>query len=122
MTRVTYTADGGHYRVGGVGFDPGDTKDVDGELADYLRDHEDFDVVEDAADEVGETSDLGDGAVEVEPPFDPSDQTVDELSERVEDIDDVDLLDALYHAEDTGKSRTTALETISSRYYDELEG
>lgn len=52
MTQVTYTADGGHYRVGGVGFDPGDTKDVNTELASYLSDHPDF-KVEDAADDEG---------------------------------------------------------------------
>jgi len=47
MPRVQYTADGGYYRVGGYGFDPGDEKDVDEELAEYLADHDDFDVVDD---------------------------------------------------------------------------
>jgi hypothetical protein len=50
MPTVRYTADGGHYRVGGYGFDPGDEKDVDDDdLVDYLADHEDFEVLGDSA-------------------------------------------------------------------------
>jgi hypothetical protein len=45
MPEVRYTAAGGHYLVGGHGFDPGDVREVDAELADYLADHEDFEVV-----------------------------------------------------------------------------
>ena len=52
MVRVRYTADGGHYRVGGRGYDPGQEQDVDEELAEYLEDHDDFEVVgETAGDE-----------------------------------------------------------------------
>lgn len=47
--RVRYTADGGHYRVGGHGFDPGDVRDVDEDLGEYLEDHDDFEVVEETA-------------------------------------------------------------------------
>ncbi len=55
MPTVRYTADAGHYRVGGHGFDPGDERDVDADLADYLADHDDFEVVGDA--EGGEDDD-----------------------------------------------------------------
>jgi hypothetical protein len=45
MLRVRYTADGGHYRVSGYGFDPGDEHEVDRELASYLSDRDDFVVI-----------------------------------------------------------------------------
>lgn len=50
MPRVRYTAEGGHYRVGGVGFDPGQEKDVDQDLAEYLEGVDEFDVVYEASD------------------------------------------------------------------------
>ena len=48
MPTVKYTADGGTYRVGGYGFEPGDKHDVDDDLAGYLADHEDFEVIDGA--------------------------------------------------------------------------
>jgi len=62
MPEVTYTG-GGHYRVGGYGFDPNDEKNVDDELASYLEDVDDFEVV----------GDSDDGGQEDEPPDDKSD-------------------------------------------------
>lgn len=53
MPRLRYTG-GGTYRVGGYGFEPGGVNDVDGELAEYLADREDFEVVDDVAEERGE--------------------------------------------------------------------
>jgi hypothetical protein len=50
MPTVRYTG-GGTYRVDGVGFDPGDEKDVNRELADYLTDRDDFEMVDDAGDD-----------------------------------------------------------------------
>lgn len=50
MPTVRYTG-GGHYRVGGEGFDPGQAKDVDAELAAYLEDVDGFEVVDEAGDE-----------------------------------------------------------------------
>ena len=51
MPTVRYTADGGTYRVAGHSFEPGDERDVDDELADYLADHEGFEVVDADADD-----------------------------------------------------------------------
>ena len=65
MTTVRYTADGGTYRVGGHSFEPGDERDVDDELAGYLADHEDFEVVGDTDEAVHEE----DGTFQ----FDPGD-------------------------------------------------
>jgi len=122
MTRVTYTADGGHYRVAGIGFDPGDTKDVDGELADYLRGHEDFDVVDDVAESEG------DAREEDGPPeghltrYHPSDLTVDEIREKLSEFDYTAAdLERLADEERDGKNRTTAIDAIEDRR-DELEG
>ena len=53
MPRARYTAEGGTYRVAGISFEPGDEREVDHELADYLSDHKDFVVsVEKAASDV----------------------------------------------------------------------
>lgn len=44
MPRARYTGDGGIYRIGRLNFEPGDEQEVDHEIADHLRDHEDFEV------------------------------------------------------------------------------
>jgi len=49
MPRLRYTG-GGTYRVGGYGFEPGDVKDVGDDLGEYLADHDDFEVVDGAAE------------------------------------------------------------------------
>ena len=54
MPRIRYTADGGHYRVAGVGFDPGDERDVDADLAEYLTDRDDFEAIEQTDGPVGQ--------------------------------------------------------------------
>ncbi|OYR66237.1 hypothetical protein DJ71_22110 [Halorubrum sp. E3] len=47
------------------------------------------------------------------PPFDPSDESVDDLRDKLDAGDyDVDELEALRAAETTGDNRTTALEAI----------
>lgn len=114
MPRVRYTAEGGHYRVGGYGFDPGDEQDVDDELAEYLGDHEDFEVLE----ELGAEDDVAEDESEI---FDPADHTVDEIEEAVADVEDPDWLETVREAETEGDDRTTALEAIDDRL-DELEG
>lgn len=48
MPTAHYTADGGHYRVGGIGFDPGDVYEVDGDLAEHLEGVDDFDITYEA--------------------------------------------------------------------------
>lgn len=62
MTTIRYTADGGHYRVGGYGFDPGDEKDVDDDLAEYLADRDDFEVTGDPEAATDETEGSDDNA------------------------------------------------------------
>ena len=49
MRRVRYTAEGGHYRTNGIGFDPGDERDVDDDLAAYLCSRDDFEAVDGGA-------------------------------------------------------------------------
>jgi len=66
MTTVRYTADGGHYRVGGHGFDPGDEKDVDDDLADYLTDRDDFEVVDTSVGQEDEPPDTCDELIDGE--------------------------------------------------------
>lgn len=65
MPRARYTAEGGTYRVDGHSFEPGDEIEVDHELADYLTDLEDFEVIVEKADG---TPDQGD---------EPPDETAD---------------------------------------------
>ncbi|MFB6171163.1 MAG: electron transfer flavoprotein subunit alpha/FixB family protein [Haloarculaceae archaeon] len=48
-------------------------------------------------------------------PIDPSDYTVDELTEELESIDDPDELDTLLTQEQTGEDRTGAKEAIEAR-------
>jgi hypothetical protein len=126
MATVRYTADGGHYRVGGYGFDPGDVKDVDDDLADYLAEHDDFDVVdEDDEVEGSAETDLApapdlDGEAETLP-FNPADHTNDEVAEKVATIDDKATLVALRRLEEEQQDRTGATDAITNRL-DELEG
>ena len=79
------------------------------ELNDHVAGpHPEFVAVEEDDDTTGES---------VEPPFDPSDATVDELREMLEDIpDDVTdaELDALYEAEQADEARDTALEALDN--------
>lgn len=110
MPEVTYTG-GGHYRVGGYGFDPGTTQDVDGELASYLADHDDFTV------DVEETGDVKDSGgmhdSEALAPFHPQDHKVSEIKELVATNDYSDAeLEALADAEREHDDRTTAVEAI----------
>jgi len=57
MVRVRYTAEGGHYRIAGHGFDPGDERDVGGDLADYLADRDDFEMLDESVDGDGDGGD-----------------------------------------------------------------
>ena len=74
MQRVRYTADGGHYRVGGYGFDPGDEKTVDEDLAEYLADTNEFDVVDES------------GGSDTNESTDESEQTGDDSADNGFDI------------------------------------
>jgi len=114
MPTVRYTADGGHYRVGGHGFEPGDERDVDDELAGYLADHGDFEVVDDAGgDDVHEEDGPPDEGAN--PPFDPSKSTVDELEAALKETNHHQVaLEALLEAEKDGKDRETAKEAIEA--------
>ena len=120
MPEVTYTADGGHYRVAGEGFDPDETRDVDAELADYLADHEDFEVgVSADSDDVDESENDADAEAEADG-FD-----VDEfLNDNVPPIEDAiaagevdDHLSAL----DDASERVGVQDAIGERRA-ELEG
>jgi len=126
MPTVRYTADGGHFRVGGHGFDPGDERTVDDELAEYLADRDDFEVVDDAGgDDVHEEDGPPDpDAVDGETgtlPFSPQNYTNDEIAEKVADIDEPAALRALLSLEAEQKDRAGATDAIEDRL-DELEG
>jgi len=132
MPRAHYTG-GGTYRVAGHSFEPGDEREVDRELATYLRDHDDFKVTVEKGS-TGESDDV-DGSAEDEadedgdetvfpadePPFDPAEHTVDEIETLLEenDYDEPKLL-ALYSAEAEAGERQTALAAIEDAE-DELE-
>jgi hypothetical protein len=124
MPTVRYTG-GGTYRVAGVGFGPGDEKNVDDELADYLADRDDFEVVDDVdhgdvREEDGPPDDESEGGVE--PPFDPSEHTVDELTSELEDGDyGGSKLHALSAVEEDRKDRETAIEAIEAHIPDDEE-
>ena len=113
MPEVTYTG-GGHYRVGGYGFDPGTTHDVDDEVASYLADHDDFTVDEDTTEDVVESGASG------TLPFNPENQTNAEIEDRVQDIDDTETLRALRNLEEDQKNRDGATDAITDRL-NELE-
>jgi len=113
MPEVTYTG-GGHYRVGGHGFDPGTTHDVDDELASYLEDHDDFTIDDEA---------VGDNVVDEEAealPFNPENKTNAEIEDRVQDIDGAETLRALRNLEEDQKDRDGSKSAITGRL-DELE-
>lgn len=100
MPRARYIAEGGTYRVGGVSFEPGQEREVDHELADYLSNREDFvvsvekadavekvDAGEDEVDSPGDDQADDDGDVGEDEGFDPSgfvDRTP--MSDVVDDI------------------------------------
>jgi len=123
MPTIRYTADGGTYRIAGYGFNPGDERDVDDDLAEYLADREDFEVV-------GETTeadaDTGDGANRDE---ESDSETFDEdtwfddhddYQDRVAAVEagDVDThLDVIKEAE----SSQNVIDAVEDRR-DELEG
>ncbi|MEA5387119.1 hypothetical protein VB779_08660 [Haloarculaceae archaeon H-GB11] len=137
MPRLRYTG-GGTYRVGGYGFEAGEENNVDGELAEYLADHDDFEEV-DGADADGGQDDAGsddagddvtdgpgltasDSGGESKPlPFNPEEHTNDEVADKVADIDDVETLQALRNLEEDQQDRTGATDAIDDRL-DELEG
>jgi len=114
VTLVRYTADGGHYRIGGYGFDPGDEKDVDDELAEYLEGHDDFEITE-----LPEPTDLTvDDAESEKLPFSPESHTVAEIEERIAEIEDPDTLRALRNLEQEQKNRETATAAIEGQLSD----
>lgn len=117
MPTVRYTADAGHYRVGGHGFDPGDEHDVDDELAGYLADHEDFEIV-------GDDSDDGDGELQPDPDewHDWNEDSWLELGyqQRAEDVREGRVDDDLDAIEDAETS-DTVIEAVEERR-EELEG
>jgi hypothetical protein len=119
VTLVRYTADGGHFRVGGHGFDPGDERDVDDELAEYLADREDFEVLEETGEAEDDESD--DDAETGTLPFNPESHTVDEIEERVTELDDPAEVRAVRNLEQEQQGRTTAVDAINDRL-EELEG
>ncbi|MUV59983.1 hypothetical protein [Halobacterium sp. CBA1126] len=97
MPEVTYTG-GGHYRVAGVGFDPGDTQDVNDDLAEYLDERNDFEIV-------SETDETGGDAPD-EDTSEPESEDVDEESgfdaEAFLDRDAADIVDAVEAGEADG--------------------
>ena len=121
MTTVRYTADAGHYRVGGHGFDPGDERDVDDELAGYLADHEDFEVVDDTDEAVHEEDPLeGKSIAEVDASEHLDrwlDHPYDHRAEQVRSGSVDDSLDAIEDAE----TSQTVLDAVEERR-EELEG
>lgn len=122
MPEVTYTG-GGHYRVGGHGFDPGTTHDVDDELARYLSDHDDFDVHGDSEDvDEDESEDPLEGKPVAE--IDVSehlDRWLDQqYTHRAEQVRSGDVDDSLDEVEEAETSETV-LDAIEERR-SELEG
>ena len=123
MPRLRYTG-GGTYRVGGHGFEPGDAKDVDDDLGEYLADHDDFEVVDegDAADDAVATED---GET---PQFDPGDATdfsangwlENDYKDRADAVRAGGLDDYLDEIEDAETSETV-IEAVEERRA-ELEG
>ena len=126
MPRARYTADGGHYRVGGEGFDPGQEKTVDRALAEYLDELEDFKVTYENSAEVPD-----------EPTDDSDDEDADEADESdgfdavgvvdrtpVEDVaDDILAGEADEHLDEVGEAadRVTIQDAVGERRA-ELEG
>lgn len=123
MPHATYTAEGGYFRVGGHGFDPGDTREVDAELADYLAGLEEFEVEGiDSAD--ADDSDTDNGASEADADNESGFDIEEFLDDNVEPIaadiraGEVDAhLDAIAETAD----RVTVQDAIGERRA-ELEG
>jgi len=96
--------------------DPGEELPED--IADDVVSAHPYDVEEIDEEDEGATDgddDAGPHDFVVEPPFDPTEKTVDELEEALADVDDIDELEALADAESVGEDRTTALEAIRDR-------
>ncbi|WP_135852615.1 hypothetical protein [Halorussus salinus] len=116
MPQATYTADGGHYRVGGVGFDPGDTKTIDEELASYLDDHRDFEVESGDSDrdpDVGESNSAASEAFAGEG-FSESDWLANDYQDRAEAVTAGNLDDSL-DAVEAVETSDTVLEAVDDR-------
>ena len=126
MPTVRYTG-GGRYRIAGQNFGPGDTREVDEDIAEHLRGVDEFDVLDESgdSDEEGEETDESDvNEVAGESgtlPFNPEAKTNDDIADRVADIDDPETLQALLNLEEEQQDRTGATDAIEDRL-DELEG
>ncbi|MFC6973645.1 hypothetical protein ACFQL1_01535 [Halomicroarcula sp. GCM10025709] len=126
MPRVRHTGDGGHYRVGGHGFDPGDEHNVDDDLAGYLGDHDDFEVLDEAGEGNSEDTDPDEGDSEFR--FDPGDATDfsangwldNDYQDRADAVRAGGLDDYLAEIEDAETSETV-IDAVDERR-DELEG
>lgn len=70
---------------------------------------------DEAEEEVQEEPDQEDEAEDYGAPFDPGDFTVPDLREKIDEVDDKNSLVNLLTAEQNGKDRKTAKETINSR-------
>ncbi|MFA1612050.1 hypothetical protein [Halobellus rubicundus] len=95
MPRVRYTADGGHYRTNGVGFDPGDVRDVGPDLAEYLCDRDDFERVDEPSSDAaadGAGSEAAADASESEGEKSP-DEPEGEASEAAAESDETEASD-----------------------------
>jgi len=114
MPTARYTADGGAYRVGGHHFEPGDEQAVDAELAAYLADVDDFEVIG-GEDDVREE----DGPPDV--PVLAEDATVAEIEDAIATIESADAIRYILEDERKGPNRTTAIDALEARL-DELEG
>lgn len=127
MPTIRYTAKGGAYRVGGYGFDPGDEKDVEDELAEYLADHDEFELVdgeaqdsavedekpeseEEANDDDGEGAPTEDDSTD-ERALDLADKNYQTAVAAVKDGEADEFLDALGNVDD----RKSVQEAIDER-------
>lgn len=125
MPTARYTG-GGHYRVAGYGFDPGDEREVDHELANYLTDNDDFEVSVEKETPGTDGTDEDEAPDEAEPEADDSEFDVGEFLDRTP-VDDVvedihageadEYLEAVAEAAD----RVTVQDAIGERRA-ELEG
>lgn len=85
MPHVQYTADGGTYRIRGYSFEPGDEREVEQDLADYLADHDEFEVDDagdDAAAQEDEPPDEDDAEGEADGEAEAGEFDVDEFLDR----------------------------------------
>jgi hypothetical protein len=102
MPRVRYTAEGGHHRTNGLGFDPGDVRDVADALAAHLTSRDDFEYVDapDTGADGGSTFELeafldrtpvGDVADDIR--AGAADGHLDELAARADRVTVTDAID-----------------------------